>query len=104
MCVRWMYNLNMEEKSVRIGFRENEETKKHATIILNSLGLDISTACRMFLRQVIQTKSIPFRMESGLTAQGEKEILDADQEISEKLSSGKISAYSSAQELFDDIG
>jgi len=39
------------------------ETLKEVEPILNLLGLDIDTAIRIFLRQVVLTKSIPFPIQ-----------------------------------------
>ena len=90
-------------KDDEIRFRENSEIKKRATAIINSMGLDLSSALRMFLRQVVKKKTIPFRMESGYTAQGEQEILSALEEHAKDRKAGKVKTYNNAKELFDDL-
>src|SRR5689334_15415150 len=40
--------------------RIDEGIKKKASLILNKLGLNVSDAIRLFLNQVVITKSIPF--------------------------------------------
>lgn len=43
-----------------INIRIDEDTKNKATITLNKLGLDMSSAVKMFLNQVIHENEIPF--------------------------------------------
>ena len=40
--------------------RIDEETKAQAQAIFSALGLDMSSAVRLFLRQVIEQQKIPF--------------------------------------------
>ena len=40
--------------------RINEDIKEQASLILNKIGLNVSDAIRLFLNQVVMTKSIPF--------------------------------------------
>ncbi len=44
----------------QIAVRVDDELKKEATAIFNELGLDMSTAVKLFLKQSVLTKSIPF--------------------------------------------
>lgn len=90
-------------KDTQVRFREDPKIKRKAAVIFRSMGLDISSACRAFLRQVIKTKSIPFRMESGLTPEGEQMILDADHQLTEDLKSGRAKVYDDTKALFDDL-
>lgn len=54
-----------------IQIRIDEQTKKKSAKILKDLGLDTSSAINVFLKQVVLTRSIPFRIltENGLTIQ-----------------------------------
>jgi len=56
---------NSEQLQIRI----DSKTKKEAKTILDQLGLDMSSAVKMFLKQIINAKNIPFeiRGENGLT-------------------------------------
>lgn len=63
--------------------RIDEKLKRDSEKILAELGLDVSTAMRMFLHQVVATQSIPFTIrknltENGFTPEFEKEILEAE--------------------------
>ena len=44
----------------QIAVRVDDELKKEATAIFNELGLDMSTAVKLFLKQSVLTRSIPF--------------------------------------------
>jgi len=43
-----------------IQVRVDEETKKQANDVFNKIGVDMSTAIRMFLKKCINVKGIPF--------------------------------------------
>ena len=62
-----------------IQVRVKEETKKQAKKILDELGMDMSAAVNIFLRQVIVKKGIPFVIltENGFTPEFEDEVLKA---------------------------
>lgn len=65
-----------------IQIRIDEKTKKSAQKLFHSLGMDMSTAIKAFLKQVTIKKGIPFPLytENGLTVEEEREILhDADE-------------------------
>lgn len=44
----------------QIAVRVDDELKKEATAIFNELGLDMSTAVKLFLKQSVLRRSIPF--------------------------------------------
>jgi DNA-damage-inducible protein J len=44
-----------------IQIRIDEQTKSEAASILKEMGLDISTAVKMFLKAVINEKALPFQ-------------------------------------------
>lgn len=65
--------------SIKKDFKEELEK------ILAQMGLDIPTAARIFFTKVINTKSIPFQIESTTTENGlnkelEAQILKAEKE------------------------
>ncbi|MDO8598904.1 MAG: type II toxin-antitoxin system RelB/DinJ family antitoxin [bacterium] len=65
-----------------IQVRIDERVKRSANRVLDALGLDMSTAVKLFLRQVSLRKGIPFRLltENGLTVEEESAILRASRE------------------------
>ncbi len=62
--------------------RIDEEIKSKAKLILDALGLDLSTAIKLFLIKVIHVKGIPFTIitENGMTLKQELSILKASDE------------------------
>lgn len=65
-----------------IQVRIDDKTKKSAQKVLNEVGLDMSSAIKVYLKRIIITKSIPFQIltENGLTEKEEREILKASKE------------------------
>ena len=47
-------------KNTNINIRTTEDIKKNAGIILTGLGLNMSSAVNLFLKQVINYRGIPF--------------------------------------------
>ena len=48
--------------STNINIRTDSNLKEQAQIILNDLGLDLSTAINVFLKQVVRNEAIPFEI------------------------------------------
>lgn len=65
-----------------IQVRIDSKTKNEARKIFESLGLDISTAIKMYFKQVIYTKNLPYeiRDENGMTLKKAQELRDAVEE------------------------
>ncbi|QQR55627.1 type II toxin-antitoxin system RelB/DinJ family antitoxin [Candidatus Peregrinibacteria bacterium] len=65
-----------------IQVRIDPKTKKQAKKILDKVGLDMSSAIKIYLTQVVISQGIPFPIltENGLTLQQEREILKASEE------------------------
>ena len=63
--------------------RVDTSVKSTVENILANMGLDMSTAIRMYLKKIEQTNSIPFAIsnsqydEDGFTAQEKREILNS---------------------------
>jgi len=50
--------------NTNINIRTDNETKAEAQKIFDELGLDMSTAVNIFLKKVVKTKSIPFKISN----------------------------------------
>jgi DNA-damage-inducible protein J len=48
-----------------IQMRIDEKTKAEAAAIFDDMGIDITTAFRMFLKEVIREKALPFKPRTG---------------------------------------
>ena len=47
----------------QIAVRVDDRLKKEATALFNELGLDMTTAVKLFLKQSVLTRSIPFEVK-----------------------------------------
>lgn len=47
----------------QIAVRVDDKLKKEASLIFNELGLDMTTAVKLFLKQSVLTRSIPFEVK-----------------------------------------
>lgn len=90
----------MSNAESTIQIRVDAKTKREARQTLEELGLDMSSAVKMFLKNVITTQSIPLdlRTANGFTIAQEKEMIA---ETEEAIKHGK--RFSSAEELLADL-
>ncbi len=88
-----------------IQIRIDEELKSSTKEILNDLGLDMSSAIKMFLVQVKRKKAIPFKIvtENGFTPEQEEEMIRESKETIRAYKAGKLKGYDSAEEMIKDI-
>lgn len=80
--------------TVTVNARIDSKTKDEAVRILHSLGLNPTQVIHMLFKQIIYTKSVPFKIE---LPQGE-----TSKAISE-LESGKGVKFDTVDELFEDL-
>ena len=87
--------------TVNMSIRMDTELKKQADAMLSDMGLNMTTAMNMFLRQVVRQGRIPFEIATDIP---NAETLAAMKEVDDMIS-GKISAkkYTSTDELFKDL-
>ena len=80
-----------------LSIRIEEKTKREANKTLAALGLDMSSAVKMFLNQVVIEQGIPFK-----PSRTPREIREEyDREVAWALKHGK--RYTNANEMFADI-
>jgi DNA-damage-inducible protein J len=67
----------MANKSTTLQIRIDAQTKDQAQKVLAEMGLDMSTAIKLFLRNIIITESIPLelRSEKGMLAERKCDLL-----------------------------
>ena len=87
--------------TVNMSIRMDTELKKQADAMLADMGLNMTTAMNMFLRQVVRQGKIPFETATDIP---NAETLAAMQEVDDMIN-GKIPAkkYTSTDELFKDL-
>lgn len=84
-----------------IQLRIDAKTKREATKVFADLGMDISTGMKLYLRQVIREKAIPFRpgrTVNGFTPEYEQELLKE-----EAWARKHAKRYTSVETMLDDI-
>ena len=83
-----------------INLRVDSATKIAAQKTLKEIGLDLSSGIKLFLRNVVITKSVPLnlRTENGFTVAQEQEML-SEARYAKKHGKG----YSSGEELMSAI-
>ncbi|OHB18643.1 MAG: hypothetical protein A2666_04585 [Parcubacteria group bacterium RIFCSPHIGHO2_01_FULL_47_10b] len=80
--------------------RIDTKTKNAARKIFEDLGLDTSSAIKLYFRQVINHNGIPFRLitENGFTPEKEQRILA---ETADTIRDNK--SYSSVDDMIHDV-
>ena len=92
MWLRYPCQLDMLTSEIRS--RIEPELKEEAQDVLNRVGLNISDAIRLFLRQVIVAKGLPFEVREIPNATTQAAILEARQ---------VRARYDTAKDLFDGL-
>ncbi|CAM3466787.1 type II toxin-antitoxin system RelB/DinJ family antitoxin [Helicobacter labetoulli] len=54
----------MQSNTINVTFRMDKEDKKHFERIINSMGLNLSSAFNVFAKAVIRDNGIPFELKS----------------------------------------
>ena len=87
--------------TVNLSIRMDKDLKKKSEEMLADMGLNMTTAMNMFLRQVVRQGKIPFEIATDIP---NADTLAAINEMDDMIS-GKNSAhrYTSTDELFEDL-
>ena len=80
--------------------RIEESTKKQAVELLEGLGLNLSDAVNMFLRQVILQNGIPFEVKYP---EFKPEVIEAMEEAKKMSRDPNTKRYSSFSEALEDM-
>ncbi len=88
-----------------INIRIDENLKKKASKTFASMGLDVSSAVKLFLHQSILEQRIPFeiRTVNGYTKAYEDELLKDVNQLKEDIKKGKAKGYKSIKALHRDL-
>lgn len=87
--------------TVNLSIRMDAELKKQAETMLADMGLNMTTAMNIFLRQVVRQGKIPFEIATDIpNAETVAAIKEMDDMVSGKISTKK---YASIDELFEDL-
>lgn len=84
--------------------RIEENTKKQAVELLEGLGLNLSDAVNMFLRQVILRKGIPFDVTYPEDIwEFRPEVTEAMEEAKQISRDPNVKGYTDIDELFEEL-
>lgn len=84
--------------------RIEENTKKQAVELLEGLGLNLSDAVNMFLRQVILRKGIPFEVVYPEDVWELKpEVMEAMEEAKRISRDPEVKGYTDVKQMFREI-
>lgn len=91
----------MNSPQTTIQVRIDAKTKRESKIILDKIGLDMSSAIKLFLRGTVRNNGIPKELLTlnGYSPEFEKTLIE---ETEEALKNGK--RYSDVNEMFKDLG
>ena len=87
--------------AVNTSIKIDEETKKEAQKLFKDLGLSLSTAINIFLKQAIREKGIPFYINSLPENSELDQAFEEAKQIKKNPSNYK--SYSSPEEMFKDV-
>lgn len=87
----------MNNLTSAINVQVDSETKRKATEILNSLGLSMSSAINIFLKQVIKKDGIPFEITNS---KSNRELEEHLKEVEDMIKNpSKYSSYDNWEDL-----
>ena len=82
--------------SSTISVRVEDKLKKEAGDVFREIGMDMSTAITIYLKQVVRTNGIPFPVSAEIpNALTMKAILEAEK--------GEMASFSSIDALMEDL-
>lgn len=91
----------MANNTVNLSVRLDAELKREADALLSELGMNMTTAINLFLKQTVRNQSIPFSISMNTVPN--KATLAAMQEALEMERTGSGNAYRSIDELRKDL-
>ena len=87
--------------TVNTSIKIDEKTKKEAQELFKDLGLSLSTAINIFLKQAVREKGIPFYINS---LPENSELAQAFEEAKQiKKNPSNYKSYSSPEDMFKDV-
>lgn len=90
----------MAKEMSAINIQIDSETKNEATTILNNLGLSMSTAINIFLKQVIKNDGLPFEVKNP---KPNRRLRKAIKEAERIANDPNHKGYRNIEELFKSL-
>lgn len=93
----------MNDNTAKLQVRMDRRLKEAAEEVFSEIGLDATTAVRLFFTKVAQTRSIPFRLkaESGFSPEAEARILAAWEES--KDPANRVGPFETMEDFIDHL-
>lgn len=91
---------NKTRAMTQIQVRIDSNTKEDARKILDGIGLDISTAIKTFLKQVIMVGGLPYELRD-INGYTKKEIKEVKESYDEAIKSNK--SFNTTEEALKDL-
>lgn len=83
-----------------MNIRMDSEVKKQAEAIFGEIGINMTTAINIFLKQAIRENGIPFELKVKTPNAQTVEAMEEGDRIAES----KKSRFNNADEMFSDLG
>lgn len=83
--------------TANVNVRVDEDLKRNAEKLFDDLGMNMSTAINIFLRQAVESDGIPFMIQRSASAELEKRL--ADVRSGKNISEG----FDSVKGLMEDL-
>ena len=80
--------------------RIDEDLKKQAVELFNQLGIDMSSAMNIFLRQCVMRGGLPF---AGEVPKYKKEVIDAMEEAKRISKDPSVKGCTDLNEMFEEL-
>ena len=80
--------------------RIDEDLKKQAVELFSQLGMDMSSAMNIFLRQCVLRGGLPFAVE---IPQYKPEVLEAMEEAKKISRNPNVKGYTDLKKMFEDL-
>lgn len=89
-----------------LNIRIDENLKNKASKAFASMGLDMSSAVKLFLHQSVLEQRMPFeiRTVNGYTRAEEDEMLKERDQLMRDIQSGKAKGYKNTKEMYKALG
>ncbi len=82
-----------------ININVDKNLKDEATAILKDLGLNMSVAINVFLKQIVKRDGLPFEITNPKPSKEEKEALIEGEQIVKDIKAGKRKGYKNMNDL-----
>lgn len=90
----------MSTNTTNISIRMDAELKQRADELFADLGLNMTTAMTMFLRQAVRRQAIPFEIARNVP---NAQTLEAIKEARRIARDTSVKGYDNLDELFEDL-